>query len=98
MGAVRRNIIKIDVVKGNKMRNLDELSKEDFIYPKSRYYGDSYPHGLLWNANLQEFAHKVNYIAGLHSNGKLSSEQAYRQIENLWQQFKRLGIEARDYF
>ena len=72
------------------MRNADKLNKESFIFPQIRYYGDSYPHGLLWNANLQEFAHKVNYIAGLHSNGKLSTEEAYRQIEDLWQKLKAI--------
>ncbi|WNZ25801.1 hypothetical protein HJG54_25165 [Leptolyngbya sp. NK1-12] len=60
--------------------------KEQFLYPRSRYYGSYTAENLLFNANLQEFAHKVSIISALHTGGKLSSEQAYDQIEKLWQQ------------
>lgn len=75
-----------------------EFIKEEFIYPKSHYYGDSFAEGFLLNNNLQEFAHKVSYIAGLHSNGKISSEQAYLQIEDLWQNFKDIHDDTQTYF
>ncbi len=80
------------------MKNLENLTKEDFIYPKYPYYGDSFPYGLLHNANLQEFSHKVSYIVSLHTNGKISTEQAYQQIENLWQEFKRINSDFQNYF
>jgi hypothetical protein len=59
--------------------------KEQFFYPQSRYYGPYTPENLLFNANLQEFSQKVSIISALHTGGKLSSEQAYNQVEHLWQ-------------
>jgi hypothetical protein len=68
----------------------------NFLYPKSRYHGSVQPENLVFNANLQEFAQRVNYITNLETNGKLSSEESYKEIRALWQQLKRskknLGI------
>ncbi len=51
---------------------------------------------MLFDANLQEFAHRIGIICGLESGGQLPPDQAYRQIKNLWKQLKRsrknLGI------
>ncbi|WP_179071159.1 hypothetical protein [Nostoc sp. C057] len=33
--------------------------KNKFLYLRSRYYGQVKPENLVFNANLQEFAHKV---------------------------------------
>lgn len=44
---------------------------------------------MIFNANLQEFAHKVGYIANLETSGKLSPEEAYKRIKTLWKQLKR---------
>lgn len=67
-----------------------------FLYTKSRYYGDVNPENLVFNANLQEFAQRVNYISCLASNGKISTEQAFSDIETLWEQLehtkKELGV------
>lgn len=56
-----------------------------FLYPHNRYYGEVKPENLVFNANLQEFAQRVNYICNLESNGKITSIDAYMQIKNLWQ-------------
>lgn len=70
--------------------------KSDFFYPRSRYYGEFTPQNLAFDANLQEFAHKVTFICSLETGGKLSPEQAYEEIKVLWKQLKRskkqLGI------
>jgi hypothetical protein len=70
--------------------------KSDFLYPRSRYYGKFSPENLAFDANLQEFAQKVNYICGLETGGKISPEQAYEDIKGLWKQLKKskkeLGI------
>ncbi len=70
--------------------------KDDFLYPRSRYYGQAKPQNLIFNANLQEFATRVGYITNLETSGKLSPEEAYAQIRALWKQLKRskkeLGI------
>lgn len=70
--------------------------KDEFLYPRSRYYGQVKPENLVFNANLQEFAQKVGYITNLETSGKLSPQEAYVQIKALWKQLKRskkeLGI------
>ncbi|KAB8315866.1 hypothetical protein SD81_031520 [Tolypothrix campylonemoides VB511288] len=62
--------------------------KDEFLYPRSRYYGQVKPENLIFNANLQKFAQRIGYIVSLHTGGKLSSEEAYQQIEALWQQLE----------
>ena len=77
-----------------------ELSKQpglnEFLYPRSRYYGRFSPQNLAFNANLQEFSHRVEYISALEAGGKLSPAQAYLEIRKLWKQLrkskKELGI------
>jgi hypothetical protein len=63
------------------------VSKEEFLNPRSRYYGHFTPPNLVFNANLQDFATQVGYVCGLETNGKLSNVEAYRKIK---QQFKQL--------
>ena len=67
-----------------------------FLYPLARYYGEVKPQNLVFNANLQEFAQRVSLIANLATNGKLSPEDSYTQVEALWQQLQtsknQLGI------
>ena len=67
----------------------DQIDKSDFLYPRSRYYGQVKPENLVFNANLQEFAQRVNYICNLETAGKLPSEEAYQRIKDLWKQLKR---------
>ncbi len=78
------------------MEQPNQGDKERFLYPRSRYYGRVKPENLVFNANLQEFAQKVGYIASLETAGKLSPEKAYNQLEVLWEQLKHsrqeLGI------
>ncbi|MBD2024388.1 hypothetical protein [Leptolyngbya sp. FACHB-711] len=72
------------------------MDRTEFLYPRSRYRSEVKPEQLVFNANLQEFAQRVGYIANLETAGKLSPEEAYEQIEGLWQQLQRskqgLGI------
>ncbi len=70
------------------MTNADRASKNSFLYPQSRYYGEFTPEYLAFNANLQEFAHKISYISALQTGGKLSPQQAYDQVKYLWKQLK----------
>lgn len=70
--------------------------KNEFLAPRSRYYGQVKPENLVFNANLQEFAMAVGYITNLETSGKLPPEEAYKKIKALWKQLKRskkeLGI------
>jgi hypothetical protein len=73
-----------------------ENSKDQFFFPRSRYYGEFTPENLAFNANLQEFAQKVTFICGLETGGKISPEEAYYRIKQAWNQLKQskknLGI------
>lgn len=79
------------------MEDSDWKNKENFLYPRSRYYGQFKPENLVFNANLQEFAQKAGYVVNLQTSGKITSEEAYRQIKILWKKLKHskkeLGID-----
>lgn len=59
-----------------------------FLFPQSRYYGTFSPENLIFNANLQEFSHRVSIICALETGGKISSQEAYLQIAELWHQLQ----------
>jgi len=63
-------------------------SKDNFLYPHYPYRGEAKPKNIVFNANLQEFAQRINYVCNLETAGKISSEQAYREIKQLWQQLE----------
>ncbi len=65
------------------------MSKDQFLYPRGRYYGQVKPENLVFNANLQEFAQRVSYICNLETGGKLPPGEAYEQIKALWKQLKK---------
>ncbi|MDJ0576858.1 MAG: hypothetical protein QNJ65_17045 [Xenococcaceae cyanobacterium MO_234.B1] len=62
--------------------------KEEFLYPRSKYYGEFSLENLVFDANLQEFAQRISYLCSLENNGKISPEDAYNQIKSLWKQLK----------
>lgn len=68
----------------------------DFLYPRGSYNGQFKPEYLVFNANLQEFSQRVGYICNLQTGGKISPEEAYRELKILWKQLKHakkeLGI------
>lgn len=70
----------------------------NFLYPRSRYYGQFSPQRLAFNANLQEFSQRISYICALETGGKLTSIEAYQEIRQLWKRLKKskkeLGIGA----
>ena len=72
------------------------MNHSDFLHPRYHYRGQWNPENLAFNANLQEFSQKINYICNLETNGKLSSQDAYQEIKSLWKQLKKtkkqLGI------
>lgn len=51
--------------------------------------GDWSPQRLVFHQNLESFAEQVGLIVALQSNGKLSQEQAYAQIRQLWKGLKQ---------
>ena len=74
-------------------------SKHNFLYPKVNYRGElspNNPNNLVFNANLQEFAQKVAVICALETNGKISTEEAYDRIKQLWRKLKASKKELLD--
>lgn len=72
-------------------QNSSESSSEStdrYLYPRSRYRGKFTPQNLAFNSNLQEFTQKVGYICALETGGKISPEQAYKDIKALWKELK----------
>ncbi len=65
-----------------------EQDLQDFLYPRRRYDGSFSLENLAFDANLQEFAQRVNYICNLENGGKLSPHEAYEEIKVLWKQLK----------
>ncbi|WP_236142223.1 DUF7219 family protein [Nostoc sp. CMAA1605] len=69
--------------------NSDVLSELcDFLYPRHPYQGQFNADYLAFNAHLQEFSQRVNYICSLQTGGKISPKEAYKQIHCLWKQLK----------
>ncbi|MEL6381424.1 MAG: hypothetical protein AAFQ89_02920 [Cyanobacteria bacterium J06626_18] len=66
-----------------------DKSLQRFLYPHAPYHGPVKPEQLVFNANLQEFAQRVGYISGLHTGGKLSSDEAFAEVRQLWKTLKR---------
>lgn len=63
-------------------------NRNEYLYPRSSYHGEVKPQNVVFNANLQEFAHKVSYICNLETGGKLEPIEAYHLIKNLWEDLK----------
>ncbi|MEM7590724.1 MAG: hypothetical protein AAF383_04255 [Cyanobacteria bacterium P01_A01_bin.83] len=81
------------------MSQESDNGKNGFLYPKANYRGKlspDNPQNLVFNANLQEFAQKVAFICGLETNGKISAQEAYDRIKDLWHQLESSKQELLD--
>ena len=74
---------------------LSNNDKHNFLDPRNSYRGEIKPKNLVFNANLQEFAHKIRYISALETGGKIPPEIAYRRIKSLWKELKQSKKELR---
>ena len=55
----------------------------------SSYRGHDWtPERLAFHQNLEAFAERVGLIVGLQSNGKISQDQAYKEIRKIWKELK----------
>jgi hypothetical protein len=59
------------------------MTHSNSLYTFAPYHGEFTPGKLVFNANLQEYAQKVNLIVALETGGKISTQAAYDQIEAL---------------
>lgn len=65
-----------------------ESSKQEFLYPRARYYGEFTPEKLAFNANLQEFGQRVSYLCSLETSGKITTLEAYKSVKQAWKELK----------
>lgn len=70
------------------MADSSSQDKDNFLTPRSTYWGEPTLPNMTFNANLQEFTNRISYICNLETGGKISGEEAYRQIKALWKQLK----------
>jgi hypothetical protein len=63
---------------------LSNPDKDRFFNPISNFRGEFSPQNLAFNANLQEFTNRISIICALETGGKISSNEAYQQIKDLW--------------
>ncbi len=61
------------------------MKLHQYLYPYASYHGVMKPENLVFNANLQEFAQSISYIANLETAGKMSPQEAYEKVRGLWQ-------------
>ncbi|MDX2230317.1 MAG: hypothetical protein NW220_11810 [Leptolyngbyaceae cyanobacterium bins.349] len=74
----------------------DVSNKDNFLYPMGKFRGEFTPEQLAFNANLQEFAQRISLICGLETGGKITPEEAYQQIKQLWKDLKASKKELLD--
>ncbi|MBD2187916.1 DUF7219 family protein [Pseudanabaena mucicola] len=58
--------------------------KDSFLNPISSFRGEFSPQNLAFDANLQEFTNRISIICALETGGKISPNEAYQQIKDLW--------------
>ena len=55
----------------------------------SHYRGEDWsPERVAFHQNLEQFAERVGLIVGLQGNGKISQDNAYAEIRQLWNELK----------
>jgi transcriptional regulator with AAA-type ATPase domain len=62
--------------------------KDQFLNPLASYQGEPTLAQYMFNANLQEFANKVDLLCALQTGGKISPDDAYAEIRKLWKELK----------
>ena len=69
------------------MADQDGIRNPMEIY--SSFHGKDWsPQRVAFHQNLEQFADRIGLIVGLQANGKVSQEEAYEQIKELWKTLK----------
>ena len=69
------------------MADQDGIRNPMEIY--SSFHGKDWsPQRAAFHQNLEQFADRIGLIVGLQANGKVSQEEAYAQIKELWKTLK----------
>jgi hypothetical protein len=67
----------------------------DFIHPHSHYYGELTPENVQFHNQMEDFVQESTMISNLAGNGKMSLDDAFGEIEKLWQQLIQSKQELR---
>ncbi|WP_218081384.1 DUF7219 family protein [Anthocerotibacter panamensis] len=65
-----------------------DSDKDHFLFPYRSYQGEVNLPNVIFDANLQEFSQRVGMICALENGGKVSPEEAYQMIKELWKKLK----------
>jgi len=88
--------VEESVSEPNPRDDAEVPTKEDLLTPRAKFKGEFSPENLAFDSNLQEFAHRVAYICGLETAGKVKPDDAHSQIRHLYEELARthegLGI------
>ena len=79
------------------MADQDGIRNPMEIY--SSFHGKDWsPQRAAFHQNLEQFADRIGLIVGLQANGKVSQENAYEQIKDMWKHLKesRNGLLPKD--
>ncbi|GAB4386732.1 MAG: hypothetical protein Kow00121_53930 [Elainellaceae cyanobacterium] len=80
------------------MNDSGQLDKNSLLHPHQYYQDGFIPEHVIFNTQLQEFARRVESICGLQTGGLMSSDLAYQQIYQLYQQLRKsrevLGVSS----
>ena len=68
---------------------MSNLNKDSFLNPISNFRGEFSPQNLAFDANLQEFTNRISIICALETGGKISPNEAYHQIKELWNKLEQ---------
>ncbi|MDZ8049984.1 MAG: hypothetical protein RMX68_030745 [Aulosira sp. ZfuVER01] len=71
------------------MEQCNNTDKDRLFSTYTREYAQIKAENLEFTLNLREFSQRVEFITCLETNGKLSTEEAYKQIKALWQELKK---------
>ncbi|BAY11129.1 DUF7219 family protein [Calothrix sp. NIES-2098] len=70
------------------MEQCNNKDKNSFLASYPRDYARIKSENKEFTLNLREFSQRVEFITCLETHGKLSPEEAYKQIKALWQELK----------
>jgi hypothetical protein len=64
------------------------MNIQQFAYPIARYRGENDSSSQEFNAQFQNFAHRVSILCALHTGGKISTSQTYQHMLTLYEQLQ----------
>ncbi|MBK4731465.1 hypothetical protein JJD41_16570 [Oxynema sp. CENA135] len=61
-------------------------TESEFLYPHSHFHGELTPENIEFHNKMEDFVQRSSILSNLASNGKISLEQAFTEIGDLWEE------------